>query len=159
MADDRRLHELAERLSKRLLIEGAHCAVVESCTGGWLAKVLTDIPGSSDWFDCGWVTYSNAAKRRLGVSTEALRHGAVSEPVVREMVRGALERSSADRAVAISGVAGPGGGSIDKPVGTVCIAWGTRDGRLQCTTRQLDGDREAVRRQAVAIALEGLLDT
>lgn len=158
MTDDRRLHELAERLSKRLLVEGARCALVESCTGGWVAKVLTDIPGSSDWFECGWVAYSNAAKRQMGVSTEALRHGAVSEPVVREMVRGALEQSSADCAAAISGIAGPGGGSIDKPAGTVCFAWGTRDGRLECTTRRLAGDREAVRRKAVEIALEGLLD-
>ncbi len=159
MTDDRRLAGLAERLAKRLLIDGERCAVVESCTGGWLAKVLTDIPGSSDWFECGWVTYSNAAKRRIGVSTEALRHGAVSEPVVREMALGALEQSGADRAVAVSGIAGPGGGSIDKPVGTVCFAWATREGYLQCATRQLDGDREAVRRAAVAVALEGLLDS
>lgn len=145
-------------MADALITSGERIAVAESCTGGWIAKVLTDVPGSSGWFECGWVVYSNAAKRALGVSTDALRHGAVSEPVVRELVRGALVQSGVDRAVAVSGIAGPDGGTADKPVGTVCFAWGRRDGHLVCETRVLDGDREAVRRVAVAVALEGLLD-
>jgi nicotinamide-nucleotide amidase len=157
MTDDGRLRDLAERLADELITAGERIAVVESCTGGWIAKTCTDIPGSSGWFECGWVAYSNAAKRAIGVSTEALRHGAVSEPVVRELVTGALGLTGADRVVAVSGIAGPDGGTADKPVGTVCFAWGDRDGTLLCETRWIGGDRDGVRRESVAVAIEGLL--
>ena len=134
-------------------------ATAESCTGGWIAKALTDIAGSSAWFDRGLVTYSDAAKQELlGISPGTLaEHGAVSEPVVREMAEGALVRSAADLTVAVSGVAGPGGGSADKPVGTVWFAW-ARSGEATRSERQVfRGDREAVRRRSVAHAIEGML--
>lgn len=154
------LNGLAQGLAENLLRQGRMLAVAESCTGGWLAKCLTDIPGSSTWFDRGYVTYTNRAKRdMLGVSADTLAaHGAVSEAVVREMVRGVLERSPADVAVAISGIAGPGGGTAEKPVGTVWFAWAVRDGLEEVVTCRFDGDRNAVRRQAVRHALERLLD-
>jgi len=135
-------------------------AVAESCTGGWLAKCLTDIAGSSQWFERGFVTYSNAAKQEmLGVQAATLAaEGAVSEAVVLEMVDGALQHSRADIAVAISGIAGPGGGAPGKPVGTVCFAWSVKDAIHQEYTRYFEGDREAVRQQSVACALQGLLD-
>jgi nicotinamide-nucleotide amidase len=134
-------------------------ATAESCTGGWLAKCLTDLPGSSKWFLGGWVCYSNEAKQRdLGVRSATLRaHGAVSEAVVRELARGALRRSGADHAVAISGIAGPGGAVPGKPVGTVWFAWQQRDGDSVTLRKQFDGDRHSVRKQAVAKALEGFL--
>lgn len=157
---DEELNALAADVGKTL--ERAHLmlATAESCTGGWVARVLTTVPGSSNWFERGFVTYSNAAKSEmLGVSAETLtRYGAVSEPVVREMAAGALARSSAQVSVAITGVAGPTGGTADKPVGTVWFAW-ARGGRDTRAARyRLDGDREAVRRQSVAIALRGLLE-
>lgn len=132
----------------------------ESCTGGWLAKACTDRPGSSAWFDRGFVTYSNAAKQELlGVSAATLeRHGAVSRETVLEMVAGALARSQAHWAVAISGIAGPGGGSQAKPVGTVWFAWAGPNGWRLASTVQFEGDRDAVRRQAVATALQVLLE-
>jgi len=140
---------------------------VESCTGGYVAKLLTDIPGSSAWYEGGWVTYSNAAKQRdVGVRAETLQaHGAVSEPTVREMAAGALARSGADRAIAISGVAGPDGGTARNPVGSVWFARACREAgaaplevRVQVDARhaQLSGDRDAVRRAAAALALEWL---
>lgn len=154
------LNELAQRLAAELMRNGRMLAVAESCTGGWLAKCLTDIAGSSAWFERGFVTYSNAAKREmLGVSAGTLaEHGAVSEAVVREMAQGVLAHSRADVAVAISGIAGPGGGTPDKPVGTVCFAWAARAGFEEVVTRRFDGDRDAVRRHAVRYALERLLD-
>lgn len=136
---------------------------VESCTGGYVAKLLTDIAGSSAWFDGGWVTYSNEAKQRdAGVLKATLdAHGAVSEAVVREMASGGLVRSGADRAVAISGVAGPGGGTPRNPVGSVWFAVAVRGNegggervRVLARHAQLEGDRDAVRRQSAAIALE-----
>ena len=133
----------------------------ESCTGGWIAKALTDIPGSSQWFDRGFVTYSNAAKHQLlGVPEDLLeRHGAVSEAVVRAMTEGALRHAEARIAVAVSGIAGPDGGTPDKPVGTVWIAWGASETDQVVARRYaFDGDRERVRRQAVATALEGVLE-
>ncbi|MCG6895929.1 MAG: nicotinamide-nucleotide amidohydrolase family protein [Thiocapsa sp.] len=146
------LRDLLQRLDLRLV-------VAESCTGGWLAKVVTDLPGSSAWFDCGFVTYSNAAKQEmLGVRAETLSiHGAVSEAVVAEMAAGALYRSGVGVAVAISGVAGPGGGTAEKPVGTVCVAWAWPPGRLATQRVQLPGDRDGVRRQSVALAIDGLV--
>ena len=152
------MDELARRLGERLKAASAVLATAESCTGGWAAQVVTSVAGSSSWFDRGFVTYSNAAKQEmLGVRAETLRaHGAVSEATAREMARGALERSAATVALAITGVAGPGGGTPDKPVGMVCFAWAQgRDTRSE--TRHLEGDRESVRRQSVILALEGVL--
>lgn len=162
LADDASLARLALRLSRALLASRLSVATAESCTGGWLAKVLTDIPGSSRWFECGFVTYSNAAKQRdLGVPARLLeRHGAVSEAVVRAMARGAMRATGADRAVAISGIAGPDGGTPTKPVGTVWIAWARREGRrilVEVAGYRFRGDRDRVRREGVAAALRGLL--
>lgn len=130
----------------------------ESCTGGWIAKVLTDMPGSSAWFDAGVVTYSYEAKEALlGVNPRTLEHtGAVSEETVLEMVSGALARFGAGMAVAVTGIAGPTGGMPDKPVGTVWIGWKRRGGYAHARMFQFPGDREAVRRQTVAAALEGV---
>lgn len=149
------------RLSRRLLAAGLTVATAESCTGGWLAKTLTDLPGSSKWFVAGWVCYSNESKHRdLGVPLAALRrHGAVSEHVVRALARNALTRSGADFAVAISGIAGPGGAVPGKPVGTVWFAFARRRGRRVVVTaivKRFRGDRDAVRRKAVMFALRGL---
>jgi nicotinamide-nucleotide amidase len=154
------LDKLAADLGRRLKGEGLVLATAESCTGGWIAKVLTDIPGSSGWFDRGYVTYSNRAKEEmLGVSAETLAlYGAVSEAVVREMVEGTLIRSGAAIAVAVSGVAGPEGGSEEKPVGTVWFAW-SRTGADSVSERfQFAGNREEIRHQSVRVALERLLE-
>jgi nicotinamide-nucleotide amidase len=158
--DDAALAALTETLAQRLLAAGLKLATAESCTGGWIAKCLTDIAGSSDWFERGFITYSNGAKQEsLGVSAETLSlHGAVSEQCVREMAAGVLRHSPAQVAVAVSGIAGPGGGSADKPVGLVWIAWAWPNRSVSVTRCQFDGDREAVRRAAVASALQGLLD-
>ncbi len=131
----------------------------ESCTGGWLAEVITATAGSSAWFDRGFVTYSNAAKQEmLGVSAATLDQcGAVSEPTVREMAVGALTHSAAQVSLAISGIAGPGGGSPDKPVGTVCFAWCMKESQPESETLYLSGDRETIRRKAVIHALTGLM--
>jgi nicotinamide-nucleotide amidase len=141
-----------------LLARGWRAATAESCTGGWIAKALTDVPGSSLWFTTGYVTYANDAKvRDLGVPEELLAaHGAVSEPVVAAMAAMAKDRACADVTVAVSGIAGPDGGSAEKPVGTVWFAWAFPDG-LKSEARRFTGDREAVRRFAVAHALEGLV--
>ena len=153
------LSTLAQTLGQRLQAAGLMLTTAESCTGGWIAKVVTDIPGSSGWLDRGFVTYTNAAKQEmLGVTAATLEsQGAVSEAVVREMVLGALARSQARVAVAVSGIAGPGGGTAEKPVGTVCFAWGLA-GRQPVTRREcFGGAREAVRRQTVQRALSGLI--
>jgi len=154
------LEQLARQLGEALLRCGGRVAVAESCTGGWVAKCLTDIAGSSAWFDRGFVTYSNAAKcDMLGVNADTLEtEGAVSEATVREMAAGALEHSEAELALAISGIAGPGGEVPGKPVGTVCFAWAAEDGRLRAETVHFAGDRAAVRRQSVAHGLQGLID-
>jgi nicotinamide-nucleotide amidase len=135
-------------------------ATAESCTGGWVAEAVTAISGSSSWFDRGFVTYSNEAKREmLGVNALTLdRHGAVSEETAREMAKGALERSRATIAVSVTGIAGPTGGSDAKPVGMVCFSWATKQG-ARSETRRFQGDRESVRRQSVIRALEGVLET
>ena len=149
---------LAMKLAPQLLQRQQRIASAESCTGGWLGKVVTDLDGSSGWFECSIVSYSNRAKQDfLGVSESTLQqHGAVSQPVVKEMVLGLLDRCAANLGVSISGVAGPGGGSDDKPVGTVWIAW-ARPGRLIEAMRfQFAGDRNAVRLQAVYEALNGI---
>jgi nicotinamide-nucleotide amidase len=153
------LEQPARELAARLLDRKLKLAAAESCTGGWIAKVVTDIAGSSDWFERGFVTYSNAAKQEmLGVRAETLAaHGAVSEPVVREMVAGALAHSHADLALSVSGIAGPGGGAPEKPVGSVWFAWQRRGAEAVATCHHFSGDREAVRRQAVVVALQGAL--
>jgi nicotinamide-nucleotide amidase len=154
------MKELASRIGARLKARGAMLAAAESCTGGWAAQALTAIAGSSAWFERGFVTYSNAAKEEmLGVRAATLaRHGAVSEETAREMALGALERSRASVAFAITGIAGPSGGTPDKPVGTVCFAFAARGGTLRAETRHFAGDREAVRRQSVEHAFARVLE-
>lgn len=156
---DKELEDLSVAVGQALLERKLMLACAESCTGGWVSEVVTAIGGSSQWFERGFVTYSNAAKQELlGVKADTLRqHGAVSEAVAGEMAAGALRRSHAQVALAISGVAGPSGGSPDKPVGTVCFAWVLRGGMPTTETRRFSGDREAVRRQSVQHALRGLL--
>ena len=158
--DDGSLRRRAEALAAELRAHGRVMATAESCTGGWIAKVCTDLSGSSDWFDRGLVTYSNRAKaEELGVRPATLeRFGAVSEMVAAEMARGVRGAAHADYAVAVSGIAGPGGGTPDKPVGTVCFGWVGPDDEPETETVRFDGDREAVRRQTVAHALDGLLE-
>lgn len=157
--DDATLTVLARRVAAALDGPSWALATAESCTGGWIAKVLTDIPGSSAWFHGGFVTYSNTAKTdMLGVPEALLAEaGAVSREVVEAMAAGAQRRSGAELAVAVSGVAGPGGGTPDKPVGTVWFAWAGPDGALRNEVHHFPGDREAVRRQTVAAALAGVL--
>jgi nicotinamide-nucleotide amidase len=160
--DDRDLARLATRLGRKLLAGSSHVTTAESCTGGWIAKALTDVAGSSQWFGEGFVTYSNEAKvRRLGVPRSVLStHGAVSEAVARAMARGALKRAGASHAVAVTGIAGPDGGVPGKPVGTVWFCWAQTHGRrlvLQVERRRFRGNREAVRRKTVGWALAHLL--
>jgi nicotinamide-nucleotide amidase len=159
---DASLRRLVRRLARELLAHGERVATAESCTGGWIAKTLTDVAGSSEWFEEGLVTYSYAAKqRRLGVSRRLLeREGAVSEAVVRAMAIGALRGSAATRAVAVSGIAGPGGAVVGKPVGTVWLCWArrrVRGVRIECELHHFRGDRDMVRRKTVRHALLGLL--
>lgn len=153
------IESLAARLGAELTARGWRLACAESCTGGWLAKCVTDVAGSSGWFDRGFVTYSNEAKMEmLDVSLETLDlHGAVSAATAEAMVSGALRRSRAELAVAITGVAGPGGGTEDKPVGLVWLAWAVRGHAASIRCAQLVGDRRSVREQSVRLALEGLL--
>lgn len=160
MSEQNELVALAEQLGKRLKQLKIMLVTAESCTGGWVAREITAVPGSSHWFDRGFVTYTNLSKQEmLGVSPETLEdHGAVSEQTVREMAEGALRNSQAGVSVAISGIAGPGGGSEEKPVGTVWIAWAANDHVTHCKREIFTGDREQVRRQAVASALQGLLE-
>ena len=155
----RRVVELVSLLAEAMVARGGMIATAESCTGGMIAAALTSIAGSSAWFDRGFVTYSNEAKIELldvSVSTLA-QEGAVSEATAAEMVRGALARSRADLVVSVTGIAGPGGGSPDKPVGTVCFGWCLRDDAPQTSRVRLSGDRAAIRDASVRIALEGLL--
>lgn len=153
------MDELARKVGRRLKSANAVLVTAESCTGGWAAQAITSVAGSSEWFERGFVVYSNAAKLELlGVRGETLqRHGAVSEQTAAEMASGALARSKASVALSITGVAGPGGGSRDKPVGTVCFAWARSTGWIRAETRLLAGDRESVRRQSVVHALQGVL--
>jgi nicotinamide-nucleotide amidase len=155
---DHQLRELSVTLGAQLQTARARLVTAESCTGGWIAKAVTDIAGSSEWFDCGLAVYSYEAKQALlGVSPHTLEaHGAVSRETVIEMVSGALANSGASIAVAVTGIAGPGGGSDDKPVGTVWIGWKRRGGYAKAQLFVFSGDREAVRRQTVGAALQGL---
>jgi nicotinamide-nucleotide amidase len=156
---DARSADLVRRIAAALAAKSARLAVAESCTGGWIAKLLTDQPGSSAWFGYGFVTYSNEAKQALlGVSPETLAaQGAVSTDVAEQMATGARLASAAEIAVAVSGIAGPDGGSADKPLGTVCLAWAGPGVQLVSQQRRFSGDRDAVRRQSVVAALEGVL--
>jgi nicotinamide-nucleotide amidase len=157
-ADDARLLALGQAVADMLITRGQTIVAAESCTGGWIAKVLTDIAGSSTWFECGVVAYSYEAKEALlGVQPQTLeRTGAVSQETVTEMVSGALARYGASVAVAVTGIAGPGGATPGKPVGTVWIGWKRRGGYARAELFQFGGDREAVRRQTVAAALDGV---
>ena len=153
------LRRLSEQVGQRLLEKQLWLATAESCTGGWISQSITDIAGSSQWFDRGFVTYSNEAKQdMLSVSCDTLeRHGAVSEQTVIEMVQGALANSRADVSVAVSGVAGPTGGTPDKPVGMVWLAWGIRGEEPVTQVEYYLGNRYEVRQQTVETALQGLL--
>lgn len=155
---DDELNALSAATGALLREHGWLLATAESCTGGWIAQVVTATAGSSSWFDCGFVSYSNAAKQSLlGVAPATLlEHGAVSEQTVREMASGAIARSRAQVALAVSGIAGPGGAVPGKPVGTVCFAWALPDGTLIAETHRFAGDREAVRHQTVVHALQSL---
>ncbi len=156
--DDESLQSLARTIGERLLARGQWIGTAESCTGGLIAKLFTDIAGSSGWFERGLVTYSNDAKHELlGVSSDTLqRAGAVSVETVQEMVQGLLRAAPVQWAVAVSGIAGPGGGSADKPVGTVWIGWGGTDVAVSVSRFLFEGDRDAVRRHSAAAVLEGL---
>lgn len=159
-ASQLRIHSaLATRLAQLLAQRGARVTTAESCTGGGIAQALTSVAGCSEWFDCGWVTYSNGAKSQmLGVAPELLELcGAVSREVVEAMAMGAQMRAGADFAIAVSGIAGPGGGSPDKPVGTVWVAWCWPDRRCTSQCLHLNGDRAEVRAQTVTTALQGLI--
>jgi nicotinamide-nucleotide amidase len=152
---DEELHQLALELGEKLLARGWMLATAESCTGGWVGQLLTSLPGSSQWYERGFITYANAAKiEMLGVPEDTLAtHGAVSEETASVMAAGALKHSHAQAALAISGIAGP-----QKPVGLVCYGWALSDGTRMSSTCRLDGDREEIRSRAVAAALRGLID-
>lgn len=154
------MNQLAAQIGAALQSHGMMLATAESCTGGGVASAVTEIAGSSAWFDRGVVTYSNQAKiDMLGVSPDTLaRFGAVSEATVRAMVEGSLRHSQAQIALAVSGIAGPGGGTADKPVGTVWFAWGIKGGVNAARLHHLVGDRAEIRLQAVHIALQGVLE-
>lgn len=156
---DSKLYELAGDLGRLLHESRLVLTTAESCTGGWVAECVTDVPGSSAWFDGGFITYSNAAKEAmLGVPAELLAaHGAVSEPVASAMAAGALQSGRADLAVAITGIAGPTGGTAEKPVGMVCFAFQRRAEPCTTSTQFFKGNRREIRQQAVEFALQGLL--
>ncbi len=163
--DDTALAGLAKEVGQAIRSRQIMLATAESCTGGWVAKLITDIPGSSHWFDRGFVTYTNQSKQEmLGVPAELLAtHGAVSEQTVQAMALGALRNSAARLTLSISGIAGPGGGSAEKPVGLVWFGWamrrdGAEEPRSWTAHHIFDGDRDAVRRQAVATSLRGVLE-
>jgi len=160
--DDARLLKLAREIGVWLAARDERLATAESCTAGWIAKAVTDVPGSSEWFVGGIASYADAAKKALLGVPEGLlkKEGAVSQAVVEAMARGALERTGADRAVAVSGIAGPAGGTPEKPVGTVWFAWARRDGdevKLKTRLEHYQGDREGIRRQTVGRALAGIM--
>lgn len=162
ITSDAQLERLAARVGRGLLKEHLQVVTAESCTGGWIAKCLTDVAGSSQWFAEGFVTYGNESKTlRLGVPRAILKKtGAVSEETVRAMAAGALRRTKAQIAVAVTGIAGPDGGVPGKPVGTVWLGWAIRRGeaiRVRTQLKHFRGDRQAVRRKTVQLALKGLL--
>jgi len=154
------MYVLAAQVGALLKSHGLMLATAESCTGGGVAQAITEVAGSSAWFERGFVTYSNLSKQQMLGVREAtiMQYGAVSEMTVREMAEGALQHSNAQVALAVSGIAGPGGGVAGKPVGTVWFAWGTKQGETRAQRFQLDGNRAEVRAQAVRIALRGVAD-
>jgi nicotinamide-nucleotide amidase len=160
MLANRDIENLAIQIGIALKSHGLVLATAESCTGGAVASAITDIAGSSEWFERGFITYSNEAKREmLGVAQDTLtRYGAVSEAVVREMVAGALYHSHAQVALAVSGIAGPAGGMPDKPVGTVWFAWGIKGRQCVARLHHLSGNRAEIRMQSVCIAFQGVLE-
>lgn len=157
---DEELHQLAIELGDKLRARGWMLATAESCTGGWVGQLLTSLPGSSEWYERGFITYANAAKvEMLSVPADLIETlGAVSEETAAAMAAGALKHSHAQAALAISGIAGPGGGTPQKPVGLVCYGWALADGTVMSSTCRLGGNREEVRSRAVAAALRGLID-
>lgn len=163
MYNDKELYELAEKVGQHLKSSGRKLTVAESCTGGWIAKAITDVPGSSQWFEYGFSVYADIAKRDLlGIDITTLEaEGAVSQPIVTEMAEGALERARADVAVAVSGVAGPDATPDGKAIGTVWMCWSRRRGQAVESSARIKffkGDREQIRRYAVGNALKGLLE-
>jgi len=158
--DDNALHKLAEQTGTLLIQQGLMLVSAESCTGGWLGQVITSVAGSSTWYERGFVTYSNLSKQEmLGVCSITLaQYGAVSEQTAQEMTAGAISRSHAQISVSITGIAGPGGGTLTKPVGVICLGWMAKDGQVLCKTYHLRGNRDAIRRQSVALALQGVID-
>ena len=154
------MDNLAAKVGEALKSHGMMLATAESCTGGGIAQAITEVAGSSAWFERGFITYSNLSKQQmLGVRESTLKqHGAVSEMAVREMVAGALQHSAAQVAVSVSGIAGPDGGTAEKPVGTVWFAWGIRNGEAVAKRYQLSGNRAEVRAQAVHVALQGVIN-
>lgn len=159
IVSDKELQLLTEQVAQCLGDNNWRLSVAESCTGGWVGKCCTDIAGSSTWFDRGFITYSNEAKQDLLHVKELTlsQYGAVSEQTANEMVQGVLSESLADISVAITGIAGPDGGTIDKPVGTVWFGWATKKSTVQTQCYHLEGNRESIRRQAVKIALQGIM--
>ncbi|SDY96009.1 CinA family protein [Nitrosomonas sp. Nm33] len=159
MVDDQILLTYAEQLGEALAEKGLMLASAESCTGGWIGQAVTAVAGSSAWYDRGFITYSNHAKQQmLGVQPATLtQYGAASEQTAQEMAAGAIKMSDAQLAVAVTGIAGPTGGSKEKPVGMVCFAWASKQGLARSETHFFSGDREAVRRQAVGVALLGII--
>jgi len=157
---DEELHQLAGELGEILRARDWMLATAESCTGGWVGQLVTALPGCSLWYERGFITYANAAKiEMLGVPAAIIdEHGAVSEQTASAMAAGALAHSHAQVALAISGIAGPGGGTRQKPVGLVCYGWALADGTVMSSTCRLDGDREEIRSRAVAAALRGLIE-
>ena len=155
----KKIYELAEKLGAALKAQKLTLVTAESCTGGWIGEAVTAVPGSSEWYERGFITYTNVAKREmLGVEDATLnKFGAVSPETVKAMASGALAHSHAQVAVSVSGIAGPSGGTPTKPVGMVCIAWQRAGGEAVAETHRFDGDREAVRRVSVICSLDGLL--
>lgn len=154
------LEDLAREVGSALAQQGLMLVSAESCTGGWLGQAITSTAGSSAWYERGFITYADISKHEmLGVSSKTLeQYGAVSEETAYEMAEGAITRSHAQVAVAVTGIAGPDGGTADKPVGMVCFSWIIKEGLARAETRYLSGNREAIRQQAVAEALQGVLD-
>ena len=155
---DNKLFDIANTIGQQLKSKGLKIVTAESCTGGWIAQVITEIAGSSAWFDRGFVTYSNNAKiEMLGVNSQTLEaYGAVSAQTAEEMANGALAKSAADCAVAVTGIAGPDGGSAEKPVGTIYIAWAYKNQLSHVIKKQFNGSRHEIRAQTVKAALEGI---
>lgn len=160
LIDDQKLEELAEELGKILIQRGLMLVSAESCTGGWIGRTVTSIPGSSKWYERGFITYSNNSKSEmLGVNHRSLeKFGAVSEQIATEMAAGAISNSCAQVSIAVTGIAGPGGATEGKPVGMICHSWAIKDGLARTAVCFLEGERESIRKQAVAIALQGTIN-